>query len=162
MRSGNAINKFAVEVAQYIRENDLDYKIIFKAHPKDLCDSEEYEMLRQYADIVEIISGTLGKSVYDCLAEASIAVGTSTSALFEAKAFGTTVFVLEASDSENMKNFVNQGYAKYISAPQDVFENSKETFQTDLWPTDSLRKSVAAVSQIIDSEKRKQNEKSNF
>lgn len=161
MYLGDAINKFAIRLVKYIKDSSIDYKVVFKAHPKDPCQSCDYDKLRENSDIVEIVSGTHDKSVYDCLGNASIVIGTSTSTLYEAKAFGGRVYILRAPDSEIMKNFVEQGYSIFINNPEDIFHNHTENLKKDLWPLNALEKSIIEISNIIEKQKKRVNDEEN-
>ena len=149
---------FVVELTEYVRQNSLNnIHITYKAHPKDSCTSRNYGLIKKSYPEIELITGTQGKSVYDCLEYSGKVVGIFTSTIFEALAYGAEVYALKSEGSKDLYNFVKQGYITIVCEPRELFENKKKKENRLLWRINAMENIFTELKKIIDEKKKNDN-----
>ncbi|MCF2136993.1 MAG: hypothetical protein K9W43_07065 [Candidatus Thorarchaeota archaeon] len=147
---GNSIPQFAVHFSKIING---EYNIIYKLHP-----GEWHNWRERYPELldsdIEIIEGR-GTILYKLFAESIIQIGVSSTALFEGLAFGLRTFLIDAPSVGFLSKLETSGYAKRVSAPEELLEYLHEHKESKLFDTEyffrhnAVRNIIAFLDRLI-------------
>ncbi|TFG34229.1 hypothetical protein EU527_04210 [Candidatus Thorarchaeota archaeon] len=114
-RIGVPISKFAVNLCNV---PDLDYKIIYKLHPREVSDWRTRYPWLASANI-EVID-TLGTDLYKLLGESMIQVGVSSTAIYEGLAYGLRTFLLDVLGVEYFDTLIQTKLVHKVSSVDEM------------------------------------------
>lgn len=106
--------EFTKELVKII--DSKKYKITFRLHPGEVAFKERYEKLYEIDSIQVSNSG----DIYELISRSDIIIGSSSTTLFEAKAFDKTVYILRNSDSEL---FISKEFGIWVNSAEEFYEN---------------------------------------
>ena len=114
---GGDLSKKAVETAK----NNAKYSIIYRLHPQERNRWESiYPDLAENSRLENLVVDAGDSTIYDLLSKSEYVVGVSSTALYEALAFGCKVALLNLFSIEYMNYLINKGYVKKINIEEDI------------------------------------------
>ena len=137
--SQGTVTKKMVELAKKINklvEHDNELRIIFRLHPGEVGFAKRYQELFDYQNIEVSQTG----DIYDLIAQSDYIVGSSSTTLFESKAFDKPVYVYKNDDSEL---FVSKEFGIWFESADELlhllknkdrkWKNEKSFYWADNW-----------------------------
>lgn len=121
-RIGVPISKFAVELS---RVPDLDYKIVYKLHPRETAGWKNRYPWLLNTDI-EVID-TLGTDLYRLLGESMVQVGVSSTAIYEGIAYGLETYLLDVLGVEYFDPLIRTKLVHKVSSAEEMIELLKSS-----------------------------------
>ena len=111
------------KVALNLSEQDNDYKIVYKLHPKEYDNwRKEYPWLEN--SNIKIVDNDR-KSLYKWFAQSKTQVGVNSTALYEGRGMGLETFIMDISGSSIVKNLFKEENARLVSNAEDLRDNIK-------------------------------------
>jgi len=122
-RIGTLISRFAVKLSEI---EGLDYKIVYKLHPRE-CDSwrETYPWL---ADANLEVIDTTDAILHKLFAESMIQLGVFSTAIYEGLSYGLDTYLIDAPGVEYFTSLLKTGQVRKVSSSEELlnFINKQE------------------------------------
>lgn len=147
----NALSDFALCVAKYIEDNDVEYKIIYKLHPNE--QHEYFRILEKFRDFSDIccVADAEKMDIYDCFQKCCMQVGIFSTALYEGVAAGLLTYVYNYSGCEEIEDLYLNGYAKLVNSAEEIFGGEQASgCQDDLWEASDADAQITYLRKIIE------------
>lgn len=131
-RIGIPISKFAVELSKH----NLDYKIVYKLHPREVSDWRiRYPWLVDAN--VEVID-TLGTDLYRLLGESMVQVGVSSTAIYEGLAYGLKTFLIDVLGVDYFDPLIKTKLVHKVSTAEEMVKLLTDDDKQDVVDSQSL------------------------
>ena len=150
-RIGVPISKFAVELSKL---PDLDYRIAYKLHPREVNDWKTRYPWLVDADI-DVID-TLGTDLYRLLGESMVQVGVSSTAIYEGLAYGLRTFLLDVLGVEYFDPLIQTGLVQKVSSTEEMVrllgsdDKQRSVDRHLLFLPQGVEKTVDCLSKLYD------------
>ena len=114
-RIGTLISRFAVKLSE---TRGLDYKIVYKLHPRE-CDNwrETYPWL---ADANLEVIDTTDVVLHKLFAESMIQLGVFSTAIYEGLSYGLDTYLIDAPGVEYFTPLLKTGQVRKVSSPEEL------------------------------------------
>ena len=115
-RIGTLISQFAVKLSEIA---ELDYKIVYKLHPRE-CDNwrETYPWL---ADAKLEVIDTTDAILHKLFAESMIQLGVFSTAIYEGLSYGLDTYLIDAPGVEYLTPLLRTGQVRKVSSSEELF-----------------------------------------
>ncbi|ONI42798.1 hypothetical protein AN639_02250 [Candidatus Epulonipiscium fishelsonii] len=153
----NQLSNLAIDLYEYLKKiNNTNYRIIYRLHPGDDLHSSKLKKLLSYKSKIEISKPT--KPIYEDLNKSSVQISVNSTAVYEGFAFELITLIYNISDSKNMQDLIDLGYATYINSSEQIIENisknndRKKIKTENFWKKNALNNMIKEIDAIIDME----------
>lgn len=112
---------FIEETLHLLKRTDLSFSIMYKLHPTEYSKSiDEWSTLTKYKEVSIINNSDI--QLYEMFASSDIQIGMTSTSIFEGLLYNLDTYILDIGNSkERMQDLCNEGYAKMINSPNDLF-----------------------------------------
>lgn len=136
--TGKLLSEVAVKLSDYIHNNKIRLRIIFRLHPGELLDWEnKYSNLKD----TDIEIADEMKSIYEYFSVSDFQIGTSSTALFEGMIYNLNTLVLNSYEVCYLKELCDNDFAVLVNGHLDIIdaiENSWKFKEINFWRNGSL------------------------
>lgn len=122
---GKYLSDFAYDLLELIKNNNLDYDIIYKLHP-----GEYSTWKKNYPKLVEANKNNNFKiidnsktSLYKLFAESRYQIGAFSTAIYEGLQFDCITYIVDLPGIEYLDKLINKNIVKKVNSPEELISN---------------------------------------